>query len=174
MYEGHMDKTKGGGFEGERQEWVRQGGTWWGENGGKCTWTTIKNLIFLKRYCSWYLSENKCITKCPKLRFWNSTFSFQSPLGIPMFPRNAAFGHLGSFHSKYLSLLSVMVRGMSREVIQTERLGRKSTKWVVFMVLQSKLQLNYLRNKSVLAPLSDVNESRLFVLFQWCPRIAHF
>ena len=37
MYEGHMDKTKGGGFEGERQEWVRQGGTWWGENGGKCT-----------------------------------------------------------------------------------------------------------------------------------------
>ena len=35
MYEGHMDKAKGGRFKGGRQGW-------WGENGDNCTLTTIK------------------------------------------------------------------------------------------------------------------------------------
>ena len=45
MYEGHMDKAKGGGFEeGRRWGCVMGGrGPWWGENEDKCTWTTIKN-----------------------------------------------------------------------------------------------------------------------------------
>ena len=33
MYEGQMDKAKGGG----RQGWVGRGGAWWAENGGNCT-----------------------------------------------------------------------------------------------------------------------------------------
>ena len=37
MYEGHMVKAKGGGFEGGRQAWVGWGWAWWGENWDKCT-----------------------------------------------------------------------------------------------------------------------------------------
>ena len=36
MYEGHIDKAKGGGFEDEKWRWVGQG-AWWGKNGNNCT-----------------------------------------------------------------------------------------------------------------------------------------
>ena len=47
MYEGHMDKAKGGGFEGGRQGWVGWGGVGW--PGGVKMETTVLEQQFLKR-----------------------------------------------------------------------------------------------------------------------------
>ena len=40
MYKGHMDKAKGGGFEGWEMDGMEMDGVgvvWWGENGDNCT-----------------------------------------------------------------------------------------------------------------------------------------
>ena len=43
MYKGHMDKVKGGRFEGGRCGWMGWG-VWWSENGDNCTLMTIKKM----------------------------------------------------------------------------------------------------------------------------------
>ena len=37
MYEGHMDKTKGGRIKGGKWGWLELGGEWWEGNGDNCT-----------------------------------------------------------------------------------------------------------------------------------------
>ena len=56
MYEGHIDKAKGGRIEGGRWRWLG-----WGRNGDNCTWTTIKKwekcekkkVVYDLIWCEW-------------------------------------------------------------------------------------------------------------------------